>query len=74
MVIRGAGWSDVDAVVELLGAQNRAASGIAGIRAEYLRSEWAVPGFAVGEDNLVAEDDGRAVGYAAIRPTREPRS
>jgi ribosomal protein S18 acetylase RimI-like enzyme len=71
MVIRGAGWADVDAVVELLGAQNRAASGVAGIRAEYLRSEWAGPGFVLGEDNLIAEVDGRPVGYAAVRPTRE---
>ena len=71
MVIRAAGWEDLGAVTELLGAQNRAASGVAGVRAEYLRSEWALPGFALGEDNLVADDHGRAVGYAAVTPRRE---
>jgi mycothiol synthase len=58
-------------VSELLGAQNRAVSGIAGISAEHLRSEWELPGFTLGEDNLVADDGGRAVGYAAVTPRRE---
>jgi mycothiol synthase len=71
MVIRAAGWEDLGAVVELLGAQNRAASGVAGIRAEHVRTEWALPGFTLGEDNLVADDNGRAVGYAAVTPRRE---
>jgi hypothetical protein len=71
MAIRGAGWEDLDAVVELLGAQNRAASGIAGIRAEHLRSEWEQPGFTLGVDNLVADEGGRLVGYAAVTPRRE---
>jgi mycothiol synthase len=66
MVIRGARWDDLESVVELLGAQNRAASGVAGVRAEQLRSEWALPGFALGDDNLIAADSGRAIGYAAL--------
>jgi ribosomal protein S18 acetylase RimI-like enzyme len=66
MAIRPAGWSDLDAAAELLGAQNRAAVGVAGVRAEFLRSEWGTPGFAVGEDNVVAEVDGRVAGYAAL--------
>jgi ribosomal protein S18 acetylase RimI-like enzyme len=71
MVIRAARWKDLGAVVDLLGAQNRAVSGVAGIRAEHLRSAWSLPGFTLGEDNLVADDGGRAVGYAAVTPRRE---
>jgi ribosomal protein S18 acetylase RimI-like enzyme len=66
MAIRPAGWGDLDTAAELLGAQNRAAVGVAGVRAEFLRVEWASPGFAVGEDNVVAEAGGRPVGYAAL--------
>ncbi len=66
MAIRPAGWGDLEAAAELLGAQNRAAVGVAGVRAEHLRSEWKQPGFALGEDNFVAEDGGRVVGYAAL--------
>jgi len=71
MVVRPAGWGDLEAAVELLGAQNRAAVGVAGVRAELVRSEWNAPGFAVGEDNLVAEEKGGAVGYAALSPRGE---
>jgi predicted N-acetyltransferase YhbS len=66
MTIRPAGWGDLDAAAELLGAQNRAAVGVSGVRAEFLRGEWAAPGFALGEDNVVAERHGRVVGYAAL--------
>ena len=38
MAIRPAGWGDLEAAVELLGAQNRAAVGVAGVQAEFLRS------------------------------------
>ena len=58
MEIRPARWEDLEQVVDLLGAQNRAAAGVAGIRVEHLRSEWELPGFRLGEDNLVAEDGG----------------
>ncbi len=72
MVIRAAGWDDLGVVTELLGAQNRAVSGIGGISAEQLRREWELPGFVLGEDNVVAADEGgRAVGYAALTPRRE---
>jgi ribosomal protein S18 acetylase RimI-like enzyme len=66
VAIRPAGWGDLEAVADLLGAQNRAAVGVAGVRAEHLRSEWAIPGFSVGKDNLVAEVGGRVVGYSAL--------
>jgi ribosomal protein S18 acetylase RimI-like enzyme len=54
----------------LIGAQNRAALGVAGIRIEHLRAEWERPHFRLGEDNLVADlGDGRLAGYAAVSPT-----
>jgi mycothiol synthase len=65
-ILRPADWSDLEVAAELLGAQNRAAVGVSGVRAELLRSEWVAVGFAVGEDNFVAEIDGRIVGYAAL--------
>ena len=68
MAIRPARWSDLEAATELLGAQNRAAVGVAGVRVEYLRSEWELPGFALGDDNVIAEEDGRVLGYAALGP------
>jgi ribosomal protein S18 acetylase RimI-like enzyme len=66
MVIRSAGWGDLEAAAELLGAQNRALVGVAGVRVEHLRSEWETPGFALGKDNFVAEEAGRVVGYAVV--------
>jgi ribosomal protein S18 acetylase RimI-like enzyme len=71
MVIRPATWDDLPDVVDLLGAQSRAVSGIAGIRIEHLRSEWELPGFELGRDNLVAEIDGRITGYVAITARKE---
>jgi ribosomal protein S18 acetylase RimI-like enzyme len=71
MVIRPAGWGDLETVAELLGTQSRAAVGVAGVRTEFLRGEWGMPEFAVGEDNVVAEVDGRMVGYAALNPRGE---
>jgi ribosomal protein S18 acetylase RimI-like enzyme len=71
MTIRPAGWGDLETAAELLGAQGRAAVGVAAVRAEFLRSEWGTPGFAVGEDNVVAEVDGRVVGYAALNERGE---
>jgi ribosomal protein S18 acetylase RimI-like enzyme len=71
MFVRPANWEDLAAVVELVGAQNRAASGIAGIRAEHLRLEWRVPGFVLGLDNLVAEEAGQPVGYGAVTLRQE---
>ncbi|HWE80734.1 MAG TPA: GNAT family N-acetyltransferase [Gaiellaceae bacterium] len=71
MLVRATKWEDLDAVVELLGAQNRAASGVAGVRAEHLRSEWKVPGFVLGRDNLVVEEAGRLVGYGAVTIRQE---
>jgi mycothiol synthase len=66
MTIRPAGWGDLEVAAELLGAQNRAAVGVAGVQAEFLGCEWRTPGFAVGKDNVVVEVDGRAGGYAAL--------
>src|SRR5262249_28613362 len=71
MAIRPAGWADLEAAAELLGAQNRVAVGVAGVRAEHLRSEWELPGFALGEDNIVAEEHAQIVGYATLSPHGE---
>src|SRR5262249_5984508 len=71
MAIRPAGWADLEAAAELLGAQNRVAVGVAGVRAEHLRSEWELPGFALGEDNIVAEEHAQIVGYATLSPHSE---
>jgi mycothiol synthase len=68
MTIRPAEWGDLDAVAQLLGAQTRAAVGVAGVHAEYLRGEWERPAYSLGADNIVAEEDGRVVGYAAVGP------
>ena len=34
-------------------------------------AEWEPPGFSLGDDNLVAEDSGRLLGYGAIGPGQE---
>jgi ribosomal protein S18 acetylase RimI-like enzyme len=68
MEIRGARWSDLEQVAELLGAQSRAASGAAGIRLEQVRRDWKLPGFALGEDNLIATANGRVAAYGAVMP------
>lgn len=62
--VRGATWDDFDRVVQLLVAQSRAATGIAGVRAEFVRTEWELPSFEVGRDNWLAG----AGGYAAVSP------
>ena len=62
--VRGATWNDFAGVVELLVRQNRAATGVAVVRDEYVRAAWELPSFEVGLDNWVA---GRT-GYAAISP------
>jgi GNAT superfamily N-acetyltransferase len=71
MEIRGADWDDLERAVQLLGAQNRAAVGVAGVRLEHLRTEWERPDFRLAEDNFVAVDGGEVVGYAALSPAAE---
>jgi hypothetical protein len=67
MTIRQATLDDLEAAADLLGAQNRAAVGVAGVRVEFLRADWDAP----GRDSLVAEVDGRIVGYASKSPQGE---
>ncbi len=62
MRVRAATWDDLGEAVELIGVQNRAVVGLAGVRVEQVRSEWESAGFTVGLDNFVAED---AVGSSA---------
>ncbi len=69
MQVRAATWGDLGEAVELIGVQNRAVVGLAGVRVEQVRSEWEAAGFAVGLDNFVADDGGRLIGYAAVTPT-----
>jgi ribosomal protein S18 acetylase RimI-like enzyme len=63
-VVRGATWDDFDHVVDLLVRQSRAASGVAAVREEFVRTDWELPSFEVGLDNWVAGDSG----YAALSP------
>ena len=62
---------DLDAVHALLDARSRRSLGISEVKLEQLRDRWAQPGFVVGEDNWVAERDGRVVGYAALDTSHE---
>src|SRR5947207_1558396 len=62
--LRGATWDDFEDVVALLVRQERAATGVATVRDEFVRAEWELPSFQVGRDNWVAG----ATGYAALSP------
>src|SRR5207247_6457294 len=62
--VRGATWDDFDRVVELLVQQDRAASGVAGMREEFVRADWELPSFEVGRDNWLCG----TAGYAAVSP------
>jgi mycothiol synthase len=64
--IRPASWDDLGRVVDLLGALNRAATGIGAVTIEHVRNEWQLPSFEVGGDNFVAELGDELVGYAAL--------
>jgi mycothiol synthase len=66
VVIRPATWDDLDAVFDLLSIRNRALYGISDLQLDHLRIDWALPGFTVGADNLVAQEGGAVVGYAAL--------
>ena len=69
--IRGATPADLDDVYVLLDARSRRALGISEVKLDHLRNRWAQPGFAVGEDNWVAQGAGRIVGYAALDVSHE---
>lgn len=62
--VRGATWGDFDAVIGLLARQNRDSTGLGGVRAELVRTEWELPSFELGRDNWISE----AEGYAALSP------
>jgi len=70
VLIRSATWGDLEEVADLLGSQSRAVSGI-GVRVAQLRAEWDRAGFVVGQDNLVAVDDGEVTGYGVVKPGGE---
>jgi ribosomal protein S18 acetylase RimI-like enzyme len=65
--VRGATWDDFDRVVELLARRDRATSGVAGRRAEFVRADWELPSFELGRDNWLSGP----AGYAAISPDGE---
>src|SRR5919204_5390168 len=69
--IRSATWDDLEPVVELLDARNRAAFGTSEVELALVRAEWELPSFEVGRDNWVAVDDGRVVGYADLDARRD---
>jgi ribosomal protein S18 acetylase RimI-like enzyme len=64
--IRGATPDDLNGVYDLLDVRSRRTLGISEVTLDDLRDRWALPGFAVGEDNWVADEAGRIVGYAAL--------
>ena len=68
--LRPATWDDLDEVYALLTARSRAAFGSAEGSDDFLRTEWETPSFEVGRDNWVATDNGRIVGYAALKASR----
>jgi len=70
-VIRPATSDDLEPVVELIAARNRAATGVAGIRLEHLRADWELSEFSLERDTAVVEDGDRIVGYAAVMPSHE---
>ena len=65
--VRGATWDDFDGVVELLMRQNRAASGVAAVREEFVRADWELPSFELGRDNWLCG----SAAYAAVSPGGE---
>jgi GNAT superfamily N-acetyltransferase len=69
--IRGATEADLAEVYVLLDTRSRRTLGISEVTLEQVRDRWARPGCAVGEDNWVAEADGRIVGYAALDTSHE---
>jgi ribosomal protein S18 acetylase RimI-like enzyme len=69
--IRAATWDDLDATVELLRARAVAAFGTSELEASHVRSAWESPSFEVGRDNVVAVENGRLVGYAALDARQE---
>jgi mycothiol synthase len=64
--IRGATPADLNGVYELLDVRSRRTLGISEVTLDDLRDRWSRPGFAVGDDNWVADEEGRIVGYAAL--------
>ena len=70
MDVRPATWDDVAAITDLLALDNRTALGGAATGPEPVAASWRQPGFVVGRDNLVAEANGRLVGYAALTDGR----
>jgi mycothiol synthase len=58
--------ADAEAVVALLRARERADLGREEATLDDVRGEWAIPGFDLATDAWLAEDEGGAVGYAAL--------
>jgi ribosomal protein S18 acetylase RimI-like enzyme len=65
--VRGATWDEFDGIVELLMRQNRAASGVAAVREEFVRADWELPSFELGRDNWLCG----SAAYAAVSPAGE---
>ena len=58
---------DIDGVVKLVGACDIAEYGATDIDTEDVQAAWATPGFSVGRDNLIVENErGEPVGYLEI--------
>src|SRR3954471_11344131 len=67
MRLRAPTFADAEAVAALIVAADIAELGEADSTLEDLRQEWGESGFALDRDAVLAEEDGRPVGYAAFR-------
>src|SRR4051794_31496240 len=67
MRLRAPTFADAEAVAALIVAADIAELGEADYTLEDLRQEWGESGFALDRDAVLAEEDGRPVGYAAFR-------
>jgi mycothiol synthase len=58
--------SDLDAVVSVIAASERATQGIVDVTVEDVRSDWERPSFDLSRDTVVVTDAGRIVAYAEV--------
>jgi mycothiol synthase len=68
MRLRAPTPEDAEAVLALIAARDVADYGAPDYTLADLRDEWALSGFRLERDAVVAEDDGALVGYGIVRP------
>jgi hypothetical protein len=58
--------ADLGAVIEVVAASELAATGVADVTLEDVRSDWQRPSFDLARDAVVVTDGGRVVAYAEV--------